>query len=150
MTSIQMQPSRLTARSVQCLPIEAASALPYDLCEQSNAILRSCRIRCIVQTSPLSPLAGVVPTPQRRPNRMSSIVNASMAWRTSGTPCPERLGPVSSTGARLPLALLVQLVHAVGAGRKCMEKAMSMFAGKGNHGFPAVVVETAQVLIASI
>ena len=26
--------------------------------------------------------------------------------------------------------------------RKCMENAMSMFDGKGNHGFSAVVVET--------
>ena len=33
LTSIQMEPSRLSARSVQCLPNEAASALPYELYE---------------------------------------------------------------------------------------------------------------------
>ena len=44
-------------------------------------------------------------------------------------------------------SVVLGAVGAVGAcsrcrRRKCMEKAMSMFDGKGNHGFPAVVVET--------
>ena len=119
--------------------METANTQPYELYYQYNAMLRLRRIRCIVQTPPPLPLAGVFPT---SPPLFRQYVLGRQHERGV-----DNVGCCLSRTVRSCIQYNAS-VHfgAVGAGSQCrhgecMENAMSIFGGKGNDGIPAVLVE---------